>query len=238
MRTGFSLLYRRRPGIYLFRRIVPKDVRELIGVREIKVSLRTTDADEAKRKAAREMLKADQRIEEARRLLRNPAARAQRLVQETIEDLRMSPPSDKGGIDGGVGHAGEHPRSSPLPCAPHDHGRSPTTRPRTTTDRRTRSSPRSSSGGARSGNRQPGRGWSGRRRGSGSWRSLVTCLCARSRRPKCARSRMHSRGRRLDTAPRGARCRQHRSRRTSRPSARCSRGPWARASSRTTPRPG
>lgn len=42
LRTGYSLLYRRQ-GIYRFRRFVPKELREIIGRREIKVSLRTTD---------------------------------------------------------------------------------------------------------------------------------------------------------------------------------------------------
>src|SRR5207249_4128760 len=81
MGTGFSLLYR-RPGIYRFRRVVPKGLRDIIGHREIKVSLRTSDPDEAKRRATREAIKADQRIAEARRILANPAARAQRIVQQ------------------------------------------------------------------------------------------------------------------------------------------------------------
>ena len=53
-RTGYSLLYRRQ-GIYRFRRIVPRELREIIGRREIKVSLRTTDPDTAKRRAAQEL---------------------------------------------------------------------------------------------------------------------------------------------------------------------------------------
>jgi integrase len=94
MRTGYSLLYRRQ-GIYRVRRIVPKEVREILGLREIKVSLRTTDSDEAKRRAAREAIKADHRIEEARRLLNNPVARAQRMVQDHVEDHRRRPRTDE-----------------------------------------------------------------------------------------------------------------------------------------------
>jgi len=45
-RTGYSLLYRRQ-GIYSFRKFVPKDLREIIGQREIKVSLRTNDFETA-----------------------------------------------------------------------------------------------------------------------------------------------------------------------------------------------
>src|SRR5438552_6533238 len=90
MGTGFSLLYR-RPGIYRFRRVVPKELRDIIGHREIKVSLRTTDPDEAKRRAAREAIKADQRIAEARRILANPAARSQRIVQEHEDAHRRRP---------------------------------------------------------------------------------------------------------------------------------------------------
>jgi integrase len=93
MRTGYSLLYRRQ-GIYRFRRVVPKELREIIGQREIKVSLRTADLVEAKRRAARETIKADQRIAEARRILSNPAARTQRIVQEHFEDHRRRPRTD------------------------------------------------------------------------------------------------------------------------------------------------
>src|SRR6267378_3988076 len=94
MGTGFSLLYRRQ-GIYRFRRVVPKELRDIIGVREIKVSLRTTDPDEAKRRAAREAIKADQRIAEARRILANPAARSQRIVQEHEDAHRRRPRTDE-----------------------------------------------------------------------------------------------------------------------------------------------
>jgi hypothetical protein len=50
MRTGYSLLYRRQ-GIYRFRRIVPKDVREIMGRREVKISLLTTDTDSSEAKS-------------------------------------------------------------------------------------------------------------------------------------------------------------------------------------------
>ena len=48
-RTGYSLLYRRQ-GIYRFRKFVPKDLREIIGHREIKVSLRTTGRIDERRR--------------------------------------------------------------------------------------------------------------------------------------------------------------------------------------------
>jgi integrase len=93
-RTGFSLLYRRQ-GIYRFRRVVPVALREVIGRREVKVSLRTTELQEAKRRAATESLRVDKLFDDARRLLQNPAARAYRLVQETIEDHRRRPRTDE-----------------------------------------------------------------------------------------------------------------------------------------------
>src|SRR5262245_47930148 len=84
-RTGYSLLYRRQ-GIYRFRKFVPKELREIIGQREIKVSFRTTDLETAKRRLALEVIKADLRSAEARRVLANPEARAFRAVQQDIED--------------------------------------------------------------------------------------------------------------------------------------------------------
>ncbi len=47
LRPGYSLLYRRQ-GIYRFRKFAPKDLREIFGKREIKVSLHTNDLDTAK----------------------------------------------------------------------------------------------------------------------------------------------------------------------------------------------
>jgi integrase len=92
-RTGYSLLYRRQ-GIYRFRKFVPKELREIIGQREIKVSLRTTDLETAKRRLALEVIKADRRFAEARRVLANPEARAFRAVQQDIEDRRKRPRTD------------------------------------------------------------------------------------------------------------------------------------------------
>jgi integrase len=93
LRTGYSLLYRRQ-GIYRFRKFVPKDLREIIGKREIKVSLRTNDLDIAKRRLAVEALKADRLFEEARRVLANPDARAFHAVRQDIEDRRKRPRTD------------------------------------------------------------------------------------------------------------------------------------------------
>jgi len=93
LRTGYSLLYRRQ-GIYRFRKFVPKDLREIIGKREIKVSLHTNDLDTAKRRLALEVIKADRRFEEARRVLANPDARAFRAVQQDVEDRRKRPRTD------------------------------------------------------------------------------------------------------------------------------------------------
>jgi integrase len=92
-RTGHSLLYRRQ-GIYRFRRFVPKALREIIGQREIKVSLRTTDLGTAKRRLALEVIKSDRRFEEARRILANPDARAFRAVQQDVEHRRKWPRTD------------------------------------------------------------------------------------------------------------------------------------------------
>ena len=80
LRTGFSLLYRRQ-GIYRFRKFVPKELREILGKREIKVSLPTTDLDTAKRRLAVEALKADRLFEDARGILANPDALAFHAVQ-------------------------------------------------------------------------------------------------------------------------------------------------------------
>jgi Phage integrase SAM-like domain len=94
LRTGYSLLYRRQ-GIYRFRKFVPKDLREIIGKREIKVSLQTSDLDTAKRRLAVEALKADRLFDEARRVLTNPDARAFRAVQQDVEDRRKRPRTDE-----------------------------------------------------------------------------------------------------------------------------------------------
>src|SRR5262249_32502996 len=93
LRTGFSLLYRRQ-GIYRFRKFVPKELREILGKREIKVSLRTTDLDTAKRRLAVQALNADRLFEEDRRVLANADARAFRAVQQDIEDRRKRPRTD------------------------------------------------------------------------------------------------------------------------------------------------
>ena len=74
---------------YRFRRIVPLELRDIIGQREIKVSLRATDPDTAKRRLAEEMIKADRLFEEARRspatfLKRRQTAEARKIVQENI----------------------------------------------------------------------------------------------------------------------------------------------------------
>jgi integrase len=92
-RTGYSLLYRRK-GIYRFRRFVPKDLRDIIGHREIKVSLRTTDLNTAKRRLAEEALKADRLFEDARRILANPDAVAFVIAQRDAEDRRKRPRTD------------------------------------------------------------------------------------------------------------------------------------------------
>jgi integrase len=93
LRTGFSLLYRRQ-GIYRFRKFVPKELREILRKREIKVSLRTTDLDTAKRRLAVEALKADRLFEDARRILANPDALAFHAVQRDAEDRRKRPRTD------------------------------------------------------------------------------------------------------------------------------------------------
>ncbi len=54
-----------KTGVYYFRRAVPPDLRERFGW-EVKVSLRTKDVREAKRRFAEELTKFDQRIEMAR----------------------------------------------------------------------------------------------------------------------------------------------------------------------------
>src|SRR4030095_10726617 len=60
----------------------------------IKVSLRTTDLETAKRRLALEVIKADRRFEEARRVLANPDARAFRAVQQDVDDRRKRPRTD------------------------------------------------------------------------------------------------------------------------------------------------
>ena len=65
-RHGIQLDPTSQAGVYRFRRAVPDELRDLIGQREFKVSLRTTDIAVAKRRAAYESIKADRIIEEAR----------------------------------------------------------------------------------------------------------------------------------------------------------------------------
>jgi|RhiMethySRZTD1v2_1073278.scaffolds.fasta_scaffold48558_2 uncharacterized protein DUF6538 len=89
-RTGYSLLYRRQ-GIYRYRRQVPKKFREIIGRREIKISLRTTDLEIAKRRLTVEALKTDRLFNEARRTLANPAALGFKAAQDDAADRRKRP---------------------------------------------------------------------------------------------------------------------------------------------------
>jgi integrase len=88
--ANYSMLYRRQ-GIYRSRRQVPKELREIIGVREIKRSLRTTDLETAKRRLAAEVLRTDRLFTDARRLLSNPAALTTLAVQRDVEDRRKRP---------------------------------------------------------------------------------------------------------------------------------------------------
>jgi integrase len=87
------MLYRRQ-GIYRSRRQVPKALRDIIGHREIKVSLKTTDLDTAKRRLAAEILRTDRLFTEARRILNNPAALAALTVQRDAEERRKWPRTD------------------------------------------------------------------------------------------------------------------------------------------------
>jgi hypothetical protein len=59
-----------RNGIYYFRRVIPKDLRETYGKREELISLKTRDLAEARRAYHRVALEVDQRIEEHRAHLR------------------------------------------------------------------------------------------------------------------------------------------------------------------------
>ena len=84
------MLYRRQ-GIYRYRRQVPKKFREIIGRREIKISLRTTDLEIAKRRLTVEALKTDRLFNEARRTLANPAALGFKAAQDDAADRRKRP---------------------------------------------------------------------------------------------------------------------------------------------------
>ena len=86
----FSTLLR-RDGVYYLRRVVPKSLRETLGQREVKISLKTRNVEEAKRRLKVESLRVDRLFEEARRSLVSPDARVYRLVQETLEDHRRRP---------------------------------------------------------------------------------------------------------------------------------------------------
>src|SRR5262245_53072514 len=81
-------------GIYRVRVQVPKELREIVGKREIKESLRTSDLNEAKKRLARALVRIDAQLDDARRLLANPEARARLLVRETIEEHRRRPRLD------------------------------------------------------------------------------------------------------------------------------------------------
>jgi len=194
MGTGFSLLYRRQ-GIYRFRRVVPKELRDIIGVREIKVSLRTSDPDEAKRRAAREAVKADQRIAEARRILANPAARSQRIVQEHEDAHRRRP---RTGVERGdeavvIADALER-ESDPIRIRAFrsilKKLNAPTMIPPWA---RTPCSPSSSTVGVLNVSHRLAHGWSRRRRASDSSKSRVVIYpSVKSPRLMCGRSRHRS----------------------------------------------
>ena len=62
----FSTLLR-RDGVYYLRRVVPKSLRETLGQREVKISLKTRNVEEAKRRLKVESLRVDRLFEEARR---------------------------------------------------------------------------------------------------------------------------------------------------------------------------
>ncbi len=90
MGTGYSMLHLRKgTGTYYFRRVVPQPLRSILG-REIVVSLKTKDKEEAKRKVKAEGIKADQRFADAwekhRRLVGNPEALAEEWKQALLRD--------------------------------------------------------------------------------------------------------------------------------------------------------
>jgi hypothetical protein len=68
---------------------VPKDLREIIGRREIKISLAPLISKTAKRRLTIEALKTDRLFNEARRTLANPAALAFNAVRQDAESLTV-----------------------------------------------------------------------------------------------------------------------------------------------------
>jgi Domain of unknown function (DUF6538) len=82
---GFGLLLKRQ-ATYYFRRAVPVVLRPIIGQREILVSLRIKDLQEAKSRAAQEAVKADRLLSQARQTLQNPSAAVHAIAQQIVKE--------------------------------------------------------------------------------------------------------------------------------------------------------
>lgn len=89
-----SWVIRKPGGTYWFRRAVPAKLREIVGKREVLVSLNTKDPAVAKRRAVVEAAKADRVRDEARKALENPAVHVYKKLQEDAETRARRPRSD------------------------------------------------------------------------------------------------------------------------------------------------
>src|SRR5262245_36383261 len=84
----FSTMLKRAHGVFYLRRVVPAKLRHIIGKREIRISLKTRDAELAKRRLKVESLKVDSLFDQARRGVvgaLTPSFDRSRMTEEEIE---------------------------------------------------------------------------------------------------------------------------------------------------------
>jgi hypothetical protein len=87
-----SWLIRKPGGTYWFRRGVPAKLRDIVGKREILVSLNTKDPAVAKKRAVAEAAKAERVLDEARKALENPSVYVYKVLQEDAAERLRHPP--------------------------------------------------------------------------------------------------------------------------------------------------
>jgi len=81
----------RRGSVYRFRRAVPARLRPIIGQREVVRSLKTKDAEQAKRWGVAVAAQVDRQFAEAEAALKNPAVRVYKVLQADAEDRLRRP---------------------------------------------------------------------------------------------------------------------------------------------------
>src|SRR5437899_3892706 len=81
-----------RGQTWFFRRAVPFRLRPIIGKKEVRISLKTGDAQLAKRRAIAEAAKVDRMFAEAEAAVSNPTVRAYKMIQEWRDERARNPP--------------------------------------------------------------------------------------------------------------------------------------------------